>query len=275
MLTDEEIQRERRPKKRIGRARFLLEFLIAMAILKASSSDSIVPTVVLGIGLLIAIWANAKRLRDISRRDWWLPFLVGLGILIFVYGLFCELNGVPRPDDTIHTNMMPMVIVVIVIPMLVLSLGCFLAAWASVKRLRDIKQSEWWATILIAPVIVGLAYGLSAGLLGGLTTNTYLKPVGIAYLVVYLLYMGVLLFRPSAFPKDSGAVATTGKQPSTEGNAIATGVSDADIEERFGKQLDLVIDGGVIVAEHSSISDLTDEFPKVIRKGKGDVSLFQ
>jgi tRNA threonylcarbamoyl adenosine modification protein (Sua5/YciO/YrdC/YwlC family) len=49
----------------------------------------------------------------------------------------------------------------------------------------------------------------------------------------------------------------------------------AEIEERFTKQLDLVIDGGVIVAEHSSIIDLTDEFPKVIRKGKGDVSLFQ
>jgi tRNA threonylcarbamoyl adenosine modification protein (Sua5/YciO/YrdC/YwlC family) len=48
----------------------------------------------------------------------------------------------------------------------------------------------------------------------------------------------------------------------------------AEIEERFTRKLDLVIDGGVIVAEHSSIIDLTDEFPKVIRKGKGDVSLF-
>jgi tRNA threonylcarbamoyl adenosine modification protein (Sua5/YciO/YrdC/YwlC family) len=48
-----------------------------------------------------------------------------------------------------------------------------------------------------------------------------------------------------------------------------------EIEERFGKQLDLVIDGGVIVPEHSSIVDLTDDFPKVIRKGKGDVSLFR
>jgi len=47
-----------------------------------------------------------------------------------------------------------------------------------------------------------------------------------------------------------------------------------EIEERFMKQLDLVIDGGVILPEHSSIVDLTDEFPKVIRKGKGDVSLF-
>jgi len=48
----------------------------------------------------------------------------------------------------------------------------------------------------------------------------------------------------------------------------------ADIAERFGKQLDLVIDGGVIVAEHSSIIDLTDDVPTVIREGKGDVSLF-
>jgi tRNA threonylcarbamoyl adenosine modification protein (Sua5/YciO/YrdC/YwlC family) len=48
----------------------------------------------------------------------------------------------------------------------------------------------------------------------------------------------------------------------------------AEIDERFGKQLDLVIDGGVIVAEHSSIIDLTDDIPSVIREGKGDVSLF-
>ncbi|MFB0507909.1 MAG: L-threonylcarbamoyladenylate synthase, partial [Thermodesulfobacteriota bacterium] len=41
-----------------------------------------------------------------------------------------------------------------------------------------------------------------------------------------------------------------------------------EIEERFGKSLDLVIDRGIIVAEHSSIIDLTDEVPKVIRRGK-------
>ena len=48
-----------------------------------------------------------------------------------------------------------------------------------------------------------------------------------------------------------------------------------EIEERFGRQLDLVIDGGMIVAEHSSIIDLTNDFPEVIRKGKGDITLFQ
>ncbi len=47
-----------------------------------------------------------------------------------------------------------------------------------------------------------------------------------------------------------------------------------EIEDRFGKSLDLVIDGGIIVAEHSSIIDLTDEVPEVIRRGKGDVSPF-
>jgi len=49
----------------------------------------------------------------------------------------------------------------------------------------------------------------------------------------------------------------------------------AEIEDRFGKQLDLVIDGGVIVPEHSSIIDFTDDFPEVVRVGKGDVTLFR
>jgi len=48
-----------------------------------------------------------------------------------------------------------------------------------------------------------------------------------------------------------------------------------EIDERFGRQLDLVIDGGIIVAAHSSIVDFTDDAPRVIRRGKGDVSLFE
>ena len=48
-----------------------------------------------------------------------------------------------------------------------------------------------------------------------------------------------------------------------------------EIEERFSKQLDLVIDGGIIVAEHSSIVDLAGDSPEVIREGKGDVALFR
>jgi tRNA threonylcarbamoyl adenosine modification protein (Sua5/YciO/YrdC/YwlC family) len=48
----------------------------------------------------------------------------------------------------------------------------------------------------------------------------------------------------------------------------------AVIEERFGKQLDLVIDGGTIVAEHSSVVDLSEDEPAVIRRGKGDLTPF-
>jgi tRNA threonylcarbamoyl adenosine modification protein (Sua5/YciO/YrdC/YwlC family) len=45
-----------------------------------------------------------------------------------------------------------------------------------------------------------------------------------------------------------------------------------EIDHMFGRTLDLVIDGGTILAEHSSIIDLTDDYPQVIRAGKGDVS---
>ncbi len=48
----------------------------------------------------------------------------------------------------------------------------------------------------------------------------------------------------------------------------------AEIEKKVGKLLDLVIDGGMLISEPSSIIDLTDETPKILRKGKGDVTLF-
>ncbi len=48
-----------------------------------------------------------------------------------------------------------------------------------------------------------------------------------------------------------------------------------EIDQMFGKALDLVIDGGTIVAEHSSIVDLTEDYPQVLRAGKGDVSFIR
>ena len=45
-----------------------------------------------------------------------------------------------------------------------------------------------------------------------------------------------------------------------------------EIDQMYGKALDMVIDGGSIVAEHSSIVDLTGDEPVVVRKGKGDLS---
>lgn len=48
-----------------------------------------------------------------------------------------------------------------------------------------------------------------------------------------------------------------------------------ELAERFKGQVDLVIDAGRILPQHSSIIDLTVEPPKVLRVGKGDVSFLQ
>ncbi len=51
---------------------------------------------------------------------------------------------------------------------------------------------------------------------------------------------------------------------------------DADsIRETYGHQLTYIIDGGRIVAEHSTVVDLTGDAPVVLREGKGDLSMFE
>jgi tRNA threonylcarbamoyl adenosine modification protein (Sua5/YciO/YrdC/YwlC family) len=47
-----------------------------------------------------------------------------------------------------------------------------------------------------------------------------------------------------------------------------------DIDCQFGKLVDLVIDGGDLFPDPSSLIDLTGDFPVVLREGKGDVSPF-
>jgi len=44
------------------------------------------------------------------------------------------------------------------------------------------------------------------------------------------------------------------------------------VEETMGKQLDMVIDGGTLSPDVSSVISLIGEFPTVLRKGVGDVS---
>jgi tRNA threonylcarbamoyl adenosine modification protein (Sua5/YciO/YrdC/YwlC family) len=44
-----------------------------------------------------------------------------------------------------------------------------------------------------------------------------------------------------------------------------------DIAQMFGKALDMVVDGGPILAEHSSIIDFTADQPVIVRRGKGNV----
>ena len=47
------------------------------------------------------------------------------------------------------------------------------------------------------------------------------------------------------------------------------------IHDYFGKRLDAVIDGGPIPGNPSSVISLIDDRPEVIRKGAGDVSIFE
>jgi tRNA threonylcarbamoyl adenosine modification protein (Sua5/YciO/YrdC/YwlC family) len=47
-----------------------------------------------------------------------------------------------------------------------------------------------------------------------------------------------------------------------------------DMEKEFKHCVDMVIDGGVLVPEQSSVVSFLNDTPEVIRTGKGDVSLF-
>ena len=47
------------------------------------------------------------------------------------------------------------------------------------------------------------------------------------------------------------------------------------IHDYFGKRIDVVIDGGIVPGQPSSVISLIDDEPRVIRKGLGDVSSFE
>jgi tRNA threonylcarbamoyl adenosine modification protein (Sua5/YciO/YrdC/YwlC family) len=46
----------------------------------------------------------------------------------------------------------------------------------------------------------------------------------------------------------------------------------SEIKDKFGHCVDLIIDGGILVSEPSSIVSLVDDMIEIIREGKGDVS---
>jgi tRNA threonylcarbamoyl adenosine modification protein (Sua5/YciO/YrdC/YwlC family) len=47
------------------------------------------------------------------------------------------------------------------------------------------------------------------------------------------------------------------------------------IHDHFGKQVDVVIDGSTVSGEPSSVVSLIDDTPEIVRRGAGDVSLFE
>lgn len=48
-----------------------------------------------------------------------------------------------------------------------------------------------------------------------------------------------------------------------------------EIEKQFSNQVDLIIDAGILENDPSSVIDFSGDEPVVVRKGKGDTSLFE
>jgi tRNA A37 threonylcarbamoyladenosine synthetase subunit TsaC/SUA5/YrdC len=47
------------------------------------------------------------------------------------------------------------------------------------------------------------------------------------------------------------------------------------LHDHFGTNIDLVIDGGPVSEEPSSVVSLINDDPEIIREGQGDVSIFK
>ncbi len=47
-----------------------------------------------------------------------------------------------------------------------------------------------------------------------------------------------------------------------------------DVDTLFGKHVDLIIDGGEVYPDPSTVISLTDDYPEILREGKGDLDPF-
>lgn len=45
-----------------------------------------------------------------------------------------------------------------------------------------------------------------------------------------------------------------------------------DIDSEMGRLVDMVVDGGILMAEGSSVISLVDDYPEILRQGSGDTS---
>jgi tRNA threonylcarbamoyl adenosine modification protein (Sua5/YciO/YrdC/YwlC family) len=69
---------------------------------------------------------------------------------------------------------------------------------------------------------------------------------------------------------DHPVISTSATDP--DGNILE---SPLEIKEKLGHALDLIIDGGGITGQPSSIISLIDDTPEILREGSGDVSIFR
>jgi tRNA threonylcarbamoyl adenosine modification protein (Sua5/YciO/YrdC/YwlC family) len=75
-----------------------------------------------------------------------------------------------------------------------------------------------------------------------------------------------------ALVRELGHPIITTSAKTTEGESF----HDASlIHDHFGRQVDTVIDGSPVSGEPSSVVSLIDDTPQIIRRGAGDVSLFE
>jgi len=66
--------------------------------------------------------------------------------------------------------------------------------------------------------------------------------------------------RALGHPLATTSASLPGEEPLTDA---------ADIQERLGHGIDLILDGGVTLNEPSTVLDLTGPAPVVLREGKG------
>jgi hypothetical protein len=142
----------------------------------------------------------------------------------------------------------------LVVSLLVFGLGFALAIWATIRRLRDIKRSIWWVTVLLLPLLLGIVLGTVIVFSGsGITDSVYVKAVGIAYMIVYLLFVGTLLFWPSAFHKEMKPTVISTNRPSTEASKEANETADTytpalQAGYRMDKLTRMAVIAGVLLA---------------------------
>ncbi|MCI5188253.1 MAG: threonylcarbamoyl-AMP synthase [Candidatus Electrothrix sp. AS4_5] len=51
-------------------------------------------------------------------------------------------------------------------------------------------------------------------------------------------------------------------------------ISAFDVDNLFGRDVDLIIDGGEVYPDPSTVISLVSEYPEILRKGKGDITPF-